>query len=260
MPRWGAVRPPLSIVIPAYNEAARLPATLRALTERFAGTGTEVVVVDDGSADDTADVARAASTEALPLTVLRLPVNRGKGAAVRTGVTATTGEVVLYMDADLATDLGSLDAFLEHLAAADVVVGSRAVPGATVHNTTALRTVMGRTFNRMVRLIARLDVHDSQCGFKAFRGDVGRLLFALSEVDGFAFDPEVLVIARILGYRIVEVPVDWTAVDGSSVRPLKDSLVTGAALLATVVRRRASRVRDDARALGWRPAGAGTGA
>ena len=258
MPRWGAVRPPLSIVIPAYNESARLPGTLRALTDRFGGSGTEIVVVDDGSADDTAEVARAASTPELEFTVLRLPVNRGKGAAVRTGVAATTGEVVLYMDADLATDLGGLEEFLGHLATADVVVGSRAVPGAHVHNTTALRTVMGRTFNRMVRLIARLDVHDSQCGFKAYRGDVGRLLFSLSEVDGFAFDPEVLVIARMLGYRIVEVPVDWTAVDGSSVRPLKDSAVTGAALLATVVRRRAGRVRAEARTRGWTPVDPGS--
>jgi len=255
-----SARPSLSVVIPAFNEAARLPGTLRVLAERFAGSATEIVVVDDGSADDTAEVARAASTEALPVTVLRLPRNRGKGAAVRAGVAATTGDAVLYMDADLATDLGTLDDFLGRLADADVVVGSRAVPGARVHNTTALRTVMGRTFNRMVRVVARLDVHDSQCGFKAFRGDVARLLFSLGEVDGFAFDPEILVLARILGYRVTEVPVDWTAVDGSSVRPLRDSLVTGGALVRVVVRRRPARVREDARARGWTPAGAGAGA
>jgi dolichyl-phosphate beta-glucosyltransferase len=139
------------------------------------------------------------------------------------------------------------------------VVGSRAVPGARVHNTTALRTVMGRTFNGLVRIIARLDVHDSQCGFKAFSGDVARLLFALSEVDGFAFDPEVLVMARILGYRVTEVPVDWTAVDGSSVRPVRDSLITGLALVRIVARRRPAAVREQARALGWSPAAAGTG-
>ena len=253
------MRPPLSIVIPAYNEATRLPATLRALAERFAGTHTEVVVVDDGSADRTAEVARAASTDDLPITAIRLPENRGKGAAVRAGVAATTGDAVLYMDADLATDLSGLDAFVARLGDADVVVGSRAVPGARVHNTTALRTVMGRTFNGMVRLVARLDVHDSQCGFKAYRGDVARLLFSLSEVDGFAFDPEVLVMARILGYRVVEVPVDWTAVDGSSVRPLRDSLETGMVLVRIVVRRRPAGVREAARARGWTAAGPGTG-
>ncbi len=254
------MRRPLSIVIPAYNEAARLPGTLRALAERFAHTSTEVVVVDDGSLDPTAEVARAASTDDFPITVIRLPENRGKGAAVRAGVAATTGDAVLYMDADLATDLGALDGFIARLADADVVVGSRAVPGARVHNTTALRTVMGRTFNGMVRLIARLEVHDSQCGFKAYRGDVARLLFGLSEVDGFAFDPEVLVMARILGYRVVEVPVDWTAVDGSSVRPLRDSLRTGIALLRIVVRHRPAAVREAARARGWVPAASGSGA
>jgi len=253
------VRPPLSIVIPAYNEAARLPGTLRALGERIGGSATEVVVVDDGSEDSTAAVAEAASSEALPITVIRLPHNRGKGAAVRAGVAATTGDVVLYMDADLATDLTGVDDLLAHLAAADVVVGSRAVAGARVHNTTALRTVMGRTFNGLVRVITRLDVHDSQCGFKAFSGDVARLLFALSEVDGFAFDPEVLVMARILGYRVTEVPVDWTAVGGSSVRPVRDSLVTGVALVRVVARRRPAAVREQARSLGWSPAAAGTG-
>lgn len=255
-----SARPSLSIVVPAYNEAARLPATLRALTERFGGTATEVIVVDDGGTDATAEVARGAATDALPVTVIRLPENRGKGAAVRTGVAATTGDAVLYMDADLATDLGTVDDFLARLADADIVVGSRAVPGARVHNTTALRTIMGRTFNGMVRLIARLEVHDSQCGFKGYRGDVARLLFALSEVDGFAFDPEVLVMARILGYRVVEVPVDWTAVDGSSVRPVRDSIVTGLALLRIVLRRRPAAVREAARARGWVPAGTGAGA
>lgn len=250
-------RPSLSIVIPAFNEAARLPGTLDALRDRFGGSTAEVVVADDGSHDDTALVAGAASTGELPITVVRLPENRGKGAAVRAGVAATTGAVVLYMDADLATDLGGVDDFLAQLDHADVVVGSRAVPGAQVHNTTALRTVMGRTFNGMVRIVTRLDVHDSQCGFKAFGGDTARLLFALSEIDGFAFDPEVLVIARILGYRIVELPVDWTAVDGSSVRPLRDSLATGASLLRIVVRHRPATVRRAAQTLGWRSVATG---
>ncbi len=245
--------PHLSIVIPAFNEAARLPGTLRALADRFGGTPTEVVVADDGSTDATSAVATSASSPALPVRVVRLPENRGKGAAVRAGVAETTGAVVLFMDADLATDLGAVDAVLARLGTADVVVGSRAVPGSRVHDTTALRTAMGRTFNGLVRVVTRLDVHDSQCGFKAYRGDVARLLFSLSEVDGFAFDPEVLLMARILGYRIVEVPVDWTAIAGSSVRPLRDSAVTGAALVRLVLVRRPGAVRAAARARGWTP-------
>ena len=129
-----------------------------------------------------------------------------------------------------------------------------AVPGATVHNTTRLRTVMGRTFNRMVRVLTRLEVHDSQCGYKAFRGGAARVVFSLSDVDGFAFDPEVLMIARALGLTVTEVPVDWTAVDGSSVRPMRDSFVTGVTLVRVVWRVRPARIRDRARVLGWDPA------
>lgn len=247
-------RPTLSIVIPAYNEATRLPRTLAALRERCTDPVPQVVVVDDGSADDTASVARAAATAEFPVEVLVLATNRGKGAAVRTGVAATVGDTVLTMDADLATDLDAIGPALALLAAeADVVVGSRAVPGSSVRGATGLRRTMGRSFNRMVRAVTRLEVHDSQCGFKAFRGDVGRLLFALSEVDGFAYDPEVLVLARILGYRMVEIPVDWTAVEGSTVRPVRDSLATGAALCRIVARRRPRRVRAEAGRLGWSP-------
>jgi hypothetical protein len=106
----------------------------------------------------------------------------------------------------------------------------------------------------MMRMLTRLEVHDSQCGYKAFRGDAGRLVFSLSTVDGFAFDPEVLMIARALGLTIAEVPVDWTAVEGSTVRPLRDSVVTGLTLLRVVWHVQPNRVRDRARALGWSPA------
>jgi glycosyltransferase involved in cell wall biosynthesis len=247
-------RPTLSIVIPAYNEAARLPDTLARLDAYFAGREPEIVVVDDGSSDGTAELARRGVPGRTPPTVLAFPENRGKGAAVRAGVAASSGDAVLYMDADLATDIAGLDEFLKQLEDFDVVVGSRAVPGATVHNTTQLRTVMGRTFNRMVRMLTRLEVHDSQCGYKAFRGDAGRLVFSLSTVDGFAFDPEVLMIARALGLSVTELPVDWTAVEGSTVRPLRDSVLTGVALLRVVWQVRGRRVRARALAVGWTPA------
>lgn len=249
-----SARPRLSIVIPAYNEATRLPDTLSQLSAYFSGDPPEVVVVDDGSSDSTAAVARRGASGGLKPIVIELPENRGKGAAVRAGVAASTGDVVLYMDADLATDIAGLNEFLKLLEDFDVVVGSRAVAGATVHNAAWLRTAMGRTFNRLVRILTRLEVHDSQCGYKAFRGDAARLIFALSSVDGFAFDPEVLMIARALGLSVTEVPVDWTAVEGSSVRPLRDSLVTGFVLLRVVLRVRPGHVRDRARALGWNPA------
>jgi glycosyltransferase involved in cell wall biosynthesis len=248
------VSPRLSIVIPAYNEADRLSSTLQAVLTRFDAGDTEIVVVDDGSDDDTADIARRLLGDTPGARVLQLDENRGKGGAVRAGVQASTGEIVMFMDADLATDLAAVDDALAALGRAEVVVGSRAVPGSDVKNATVGRAVMGRVFNRFVRWLARVPIHDTQCGFKAFRGPAAHLLFGLSHEDGFAFDAEVLLHARILGLRTVEIPVVWTAVDGSSVRPVTDSVRTAAALVRCVVRSRPARVRARARELGWDPA------
>lgn len=244
--------PSLSIVIPAYNESARLTTTLpRVLTWR-GDRSIELLVVDDGSEDDTVAVARSSLAGATDAHVIEAE-HRGKGAAVRVGMLAARGDIVGFMDADLATDLGDVAAAIAALDDADVVVGSRSVEGSVVHDGTRLRALMGRGFNRMVRMLARLDVHDSQCGFKLFRRDAARLLFSLSEVDGFAFDAEVLHAARVLDLRIAEIPVTWTAMEGSSVRPVVDSFATGRDLLRMVVRARPSRVRAAARAHGWVP-------
>jgi glycosyltransferase involved in cell wall biosynthesis len=243
----------LSIVIPAYNESARLATTLTELLARTADSDVEIIVVDDGSTDGTADLARQILSASAGSRVLELGENRGKGAAVRAGIQAATAEAVVFMDADLATDLGALDEVLDGLETADVVVGSRAVAGAVVHDGTRARAIMGRTFNRMVRAIARSDVHDTQCGFKAFRGPAARVLFGLSRIDGFAFDAEVLYYARALRLRVVEVPVVWTAVVGSSVRPVRDSIRTAFDLLRVVARNRPAGVRRRARSLGWSP-------
>ena len=220
-------RPTLSVVIPAYDEAARLGTTLHAICAATAEQHVEVIVVDDGSTDATATIAET-NLEGHPGgSVIRLGRNRGKGAAVRAGVLASTGEAVLYMDADLATDLAALPVFLGALEDADVVSGSRTLPDAVVHNGTRDRAVMARVFNRLVRTVARLDSHDTQCGFKMFRGDAARRIFALAECERFAFDVEVLLLARRLGLRIVERPVTWTAIEGSSVRRGVDSLRAG---------------------------------
>lgn len=214
----------LSIVVPAFNEAERLPRTLSALAQHLRGSEAEVIVVDDGSEDNTADVARDALADVPRNQVVRLPMNAGKGAAVRIGVSRARGRRVAFMDADLATDLGALPALLERLGRADVAVGSRAVAGSVVTGATATRTLLGRGFNRFVRHVGGLDIRDTQCGFKAFRGPVAKLLFHLSRVNGFAFDVEVLMLATRLGLRVAEVPVRWEAVPGSHVRPLRDPL------------------------------------
>jgi len=241
----------LSIIVPAFNEADRLPKTLAALLERFPDDATEIIVVDDGSDDETTAIATRALAQRTSGRVITLPGNCGKGKAVRTGVGASVGATVLIMDADLATNLDAFDFAARALETADVAVGSRAVPGSHVNGTSPMRAAMGRTFNRLVRLLTPLDVHDSQCGFKVFHGDVARLVFSLSRDDGFAFDPEVLLIAHYLRYRIAEFPVTWTAVEGSSVRPVRDSLRTGASLVRIALTRRASKIRAAARRRGW---------
>jgi glycosyltransferase involved in cell wall biosynthesis len=214
--------PALSVVIPAYNEAARLDATLRALRTATAGEAVEVIVVDDGSTDATAAVAEAA-LDSDGDRLLRFRHNEGKGAAVRAGVLASHGSAVIYMDADLATDLAALPRFVAALDHADVVVGSRTLPDAVVRDGTRDRAAMAWVFNRIVRVSTGIDSHDTQCGFKALRGQVARELFALARCDRFAFDVEMLLLARRLGFEVVEMPVVWTAVEGSSVRRIADS-------------------------------------
>jgi dolichyl-phosphate beta-glucosyltransferase len=209
-----AQRPELSLVIPAFDEARRLPGSLRAALTFLEAHGRpfEVIVVDDGSRDDTAGVA----TEILaPLggrgRLLRLAPNRGKGAAVRTGVRAALGDQVLVSDADLSTPIEEL-ARLEraHLEGNDIVIGSRAVAGANIEvHQPVFRESMGRFFNLLVRLLLVPSLHDTQCGFKLFSREAALGAFSRARLDGFSFDVEVLFIATRQGRRIAEVPVTW---------------------------------------------------
>jgi glycosyltransferase involved in cell wall biosynthesis len=227
-----------------FNESRAIPAMIEALINRFPPSETEIFLVDDGSVDDSAGLAEHISVDRGNIEVIRLPTNVGKGAALRAGVARTTSDVVLFMDADLSTSLEGLEPFLLNLETHDIVIGSRSIPGAVVQRSSVLRKVMGRTFNRLMRFTTGLPIHDSQCGFKAFRGDVARLLFSLSESNRFAFDPEVLRIGAALGYSIAEVPVTWVAGDHSAVRPIRDSLRTAIDLLPIRYRTRHQRMRD----------------
>jgi dolichyl-phosphate beta-glucosyltransferase len=227
--------PALSVVIPAYNEAERLATTLRALQAATADLTTEIIVVDDGSGDATSEVATA-TLDASVDRVVRLDANTGKGAAVRAGVLASQGDAVLYMDADLATDLHALPSFLEALERADVVVGSRTLPDAVVRDGTRDRAMMAWIFNRIVRVATGIQARDTQCGFKALRGPAARQLFALARCDRFAFDVEILLLARRLDLSVVELPVVWTAVEGSSVRRVADSMHAAADVVRIAAR------------------------
>jgi dolichyl-phosphate beta-glucosyltransferase len=194
----------LTIVVPAFNEAHRLSEGIKRF-DAAVGDGavdirrTELLIVDDGSTDTTSATARSLLTHLPHHRVVRHPVNRGKGAAVRTGVSHARSTYTAYMDADMAIDPRAIPRLLD---------GS----------------VMGRLFNRCVTTGTGLGLNDTQCGFKAFHTSVARLLFHLVRIDRFAFDVEVLVRAHRLGLRITEVPVQWTHVPGSTVHPLHDSI------------------------------------
>jgi len=218
----------LSVVIPVYRERERLAPTVRAI-QRFLTGGPydgEIVVVDDGSADGTFDVAQALKSECPDLRILTFPVNHGKGFAVREGVLASSREVVLFTDADLSTPIEDVDRLWPSLdAGCDVVIASRHLPGSReLVRQSWRRRVMGRIFNGLLWLLGVRGFHDTQCGFKLFRRDAARRLFEPLQTIGFAFDVEILLQARKLGLRIEEVPVRWTEGTGSHVRPVRDSL------------------------------------
>jgi len=207
------MRPPprLSIVVPAYNEELRLPRTLRRLREwsQAAGESPELVVVDDGSTDATAEVARAEAGESLVL--LRHDKNRGKGAAVRRGMLAATGRRRLMTDADLSTPIEELPRLERELdGGADVAIGSRAVAGARIEVRQPIaRESMGRLFNALVQLILLPGLQDTQCGFKLFTDAAAVIAFSAGRLDGFSFDVEALYVATRRGLRVAEVPVVW---------------------------------------------------
>jgi dolichyl-phosphate beta-glucosyltransferase len=186
----------------------------------------EVIVVDDGSSDDTGDLARRAARQAnLPVEILRHERNRGKGAAIRTGVLASTGDPVLVSDTDLSTPLAEWVKLAERLPTHPVAIGSRAMDEALVRKRQPFyRQFMGKTFNAVVRLLAVRGIRDTQCGFKLFRGDVARKLFSGARIDRFAYDVEILYLARRRGISIAEVPVLWFNSPESKVAVVKDSL------------------------------------
>lgn len=215
--------PTLSIVIPAFQEEARLGDSLERILAYLDGRGidAEVVVVDDGSRDGTAAVASSRGDERVR--VLRQPVNRGKGAALRRGVGASRGRRVLVTDADLSTPIDELARLEAALAEGEVAIGSRGMASSNVVRRQPLyRELMGRTFNLLIRLGGVRGIRDTQCGFKLFEGEVARRLFALLTTPGFAYDVEIVWLARRLGYRVVEVGVCWVDSPSSRVHVLRD--------------------------------------
>jgi len=218
-------RPFLSVIIPAFNEAGRLPAALGSIVDFFGSQGIfgEVIVVDNASTDRTAGIT-ADFASRYPFIRYLYEATRGKGAAVRTGILAGEGDYLLISDADLAVPLTEVKKLLSPLQGDfDIAIGSRESEGAVRYNEPSYRHLMGRVFNRIVRLLVLPDIRDTQCGFKCFRRDAARRLFSKSKINGWSFDVEILCMAREKGYRVIEQPVNWYYGAGSKVRPLRDT-------------------------------------
>jgi dolichyl-phosphate beta-glucosyltransferase len=219
--------PELSIVIPAYNEEKRLPATLERIAAFLPSLGgqTEIIVVDDGSKDRTAEVAESFRKILPTLRVIPNGVNRGKGYSVQHGMLEARGQNVLFTDADLSAPIDEAPKLLEALKTFDVAIGSRALDRSliSVHES-RFREFAGIVFNTIVRIILRLPFVDTQCGFKAFRREPCRILFEQQRIERFGFDPELLYLARHHGLRTVEIPVRWAHSPATKVNMLRDSV------------------------------------
>ena len=217
--------PLLSIIIPAYNEEQRLGSTLTDTFDYLMAQDytSEIIVVDDGSNDQTVAIAESfheRTNEKIKLLVLKNPGNRGKGYAVRNGMLHACGEVHLFMDADLATPLDQIPRVLTPILENqfDVVFGSRAVDESVIKvEQSLLRRLRGRGGNLLIRALTGMDINDTQCGFKAFRRQASQTIFPLQQIEGFGFDPEVLFIANKQGWKWKETPVVWRHIEGSKV-------------------------------------------
>lgn len=219
--------PDLSIIIPSYNEELRLPATLERIAAYLPslGAATEILVVDDGSKDRTAEVAESFRTKLPGLRVIPNGENRGKGYSVRHGMLEARGRNVLFTDADLSAPIEESAKLLDSLNTHDVAIGSRALDRSliTVHES-RFREFAGIIFNAIVRLILRLPFVDTQCGFKAFRRERSKILFEQQRIERFGFDPELLYLARHHGLRTAEIPVRWGHSPATKVNMMRDSI------------------------------------
>jgi glycosyltransferase involved in cell wall biosynthesis len=225
-----------SIVIPAYNEGQRLAPTLERVLGyvREQGWDAEVIVVNDGSRDNTAEIVRGFAAKDPRLRLVENPGNRGKGYAVRNGMLNARGEAIVFSDADLSSPIEEMPKLLEALAAgADIAIGSRWLRSELqIHRQSLHRQLFGRIFNALNRIILGLRFKDTQCGFKAFTRKAAQTILPLQRIERWGFDPEILFLARKFGFRVEEVAVRWGHVGGTRINPLMD----GARMFQEMVR------------------------
>jgi dolichyl-phosphate beta-glucosyltransferase len=218
--------PSYTIVLPAYNEAERIGKSLDKIL-RFAGEHErkfEIIVVNDGSTDDTAGIVRGYAERHESVTLLENPGNRGKGYSVRNGMMHAHGDVLLFSDADLSSPIAEAEKLFGAIAAgADVAIGSRWLrPDLQVKPQPLYRRVLGRMFNLALRMILGLNYKDTQCGFKGFRRSAAEQIFPRQAIERWGFDPELLYLAKRAGLRIEEVPVLWAHREGTRIHPWRD--------------------------------------
>jgi dolichyl-phosphate beta-glucosyltransferase len=224
------IRPLLSLVIPAYNEANRLPSTLERIVEHrhLWNFPSEIIVVVEPSEDRTLALAENAAKSTPRMVVLTHHEKRGKGFAVRSGMLRAKGNFIFFTDADLSTPLEDLDTGLQRFRkdrSIDLIVGNRQHPETRILlRQNLFREGMGKIFNRIAQMMSGLKVRDTQCGFKGFRYRAAKEIFGRQRIDGFSFDVEVLLLARAMGFSTVEVPVHWTNSPASHVRVFHDSV------------------------------------
>ena len=219
----------LSVIIPAYNEAERLPQTLHdahAWLHQHLPHDFDIIVVDDGSSDDTCARVEALQPSMPELRILKQTQNLGKGAAVRRGMLAAEGEVHVFMDADHSTHIREIDKVfhaMQQQPKPDIVIASRQHPDSDIsQHQSWLREHMGKTFNWLMRQSTGIDMPDTQCGFKALSCQASHAIFQEQKLDGFSFDVELLFLAQRMGFSIHEIPVQWINEPNSKVRMLVD--------------------------------------
>jgi len=220
--------PTYSVVLPAYNENARIAVTLDKILAHAAERRwkAEIIVVNDGSTDTTAEIVRRYSANHPVVRLLENPGNRGKGYSVRHGMLHACGDVLLFSDADLSSPIAESDKLFAAITdGADVAIGSRWLrTELQIKRQPLHRQLFGRIFNLALRLILRLNYKDTQCGFKAFTSHAAHGLFPLQRIERWGFDPELLYLARKLGFSVKEVPVAWSHREGTRINPLRDGM------------------------------------
>lgn len=237
-----------SIIIPAYNEAERLSASLEKVLNYMSehGWAAEILVVNDGSRDNTADVARTFAPRNKAVKLLENPGNRGKGYSVRHGMLEAQGDVLLFTDADLSSPIYEAEKLFRTLeAGADVAIGSRWLnPALQTEKQPWLRQLYGRLFNLLLRILLGLKQKDTQCGFKAFTRRAADKIFPRQHIERWGFDPELLFLAQKLGFKVAEVPVEWAHDHRSKINPIRD----GARMFLEILAVRWNAVRGRYRA------------